>query len=79
VKGGAHLETALRNWRTAEAKKHGGPPFRIFADRTLLAIAEARPSNVEELLAIPGIGINSVQNMVPNFTDWCTKMRPVKR
>jgi superfamily II DNA helicase RecQ len=32
------------------------PPFHVFANRTLDAIALARPSSPEELLAVPGVG-----------------------
>jgi DNA topoisomerase-3 len=52
---------ALRNWRLAEAKRHGVPAFRIFNDRTLEAMAATRPGTAAELLAIPGIGISTVE------------------
>jgi superfamily II DNA helicase RecQ len=55
------LEQALRQWRLAEARRHGVPAFRIFSDKVLRAIAETRPANAAELLAIPGIGINAVE------------------
>ena len=47
---------ALREWRLAEAKKRRIPAFRIFSNRVLLALAEARPSSEEELLAVKGVG-----------------------
>ena len=55
------VETALRNWRLAEAKRHGVPAFRIFSDRALQAMATTRPGTAAELLAIPGIGISTVE------------------
>jgi DNA topoisomerase-3 len=55
------LEDALRAWRLAEAKKRGVPAFRILGDRPLRAIAEQRPATGAELLAIPGIGISTVE------------------
>jgi superfamily II DNA helicase RecQ len=55
------LEEALRKWRLEEARRRGVPAFRIFGDQTLLAIAEQRPLSTAELLAIPGIGIKSVE------------------
>jgi superfamily II DNA helicase RecQ len=55
------LEDALRAWRLAEAKKKGVPAFRILGDRSLRAIAEQRPATGAELLAIPGIGISTVE------------------
>jgi superfamily II DNA helicase RecQ len=57
----AGVETALRNWRLAEAKRHGVPAFRIFSDRALQAMAATRPGTAAELLAIPGIGISTVE------------------
>ena len=55
------LEAALRNWRLAEAKRRGVPAFRIFSDRALQAMASTRPATAAELLAIPGIGIGTVE------------------
>jgi superfamily II DNA helicase RecQ len=55
------VETALRAWRLAEAKRRGVPAFRILTDQTLKAVAANRPGTAAELLAIPGIGINTVE------------------
>jgi DNA helicase-2/ATP-dependent DNA helicase PcrA len=46
----------LRDWRAGRAKEQGHPAYVVFTDATLEAIAEARPSSVAELVAIPGIG-----------------------
>ncbi len=48
--------TALREWRLAEARRRAIAPFIILHDRTLMAIAAARPRSTDELLAVPGIG-----------------------
>ena len=56
-----HLEAALRAWRVGQAKRQGVPAFRIISDRVLLGIAQNQPRSAAELLAIPGIGIASVQ------------------
>jgi len=55
------IESLLRAWRLKEARRTGVPAFRIFSDRTLMAIAEARPENAEEFLAVSGIGIRTVE------------------
>jgi len=47
---------ALKKWRLAEARRRRTPAFRILTDRTLTALAAARPRNEEELLAVSGIG-----------------------
>jgi DNA topoisomerase-3 len=54
-------ETALRVWRLAEAKRRGVPAFRILTDQTLKAVAAKCPATAAELLAIPGIGISTVE------------------
>jgi superfamily II DNA helicase RecQ len=59
--GAAGVEEALRGWRREEARRRGVPAFRIFSDRALQAIAARRPSSAAELLAIPGIGIGTVE------------------
>jgi superfamily II DNA helicase RecQ len=55
------IEEALRAWRLAEARRRGVPAFRIFSDRVLRAIASTRPGTARELLAVPGIGISTVE------------------
>ena len=52
----APLFEALRQWRTAEASAQGVPPYVVFADRVLVAIAQYRPQSEAALLAISGIG-----------------------
>jgi superfamily II DNA helicase RecQ len=55
------LEQALRAWRLTEAKRRKMPAFRIFGDRTLRNIASARPKTDSALLAVPGIGMATVE------------------
>jgi hypothetical protein len=50
------LFEVLREWRTAQAREEEVPPFVIFHDRVLRAIAANRPTDPETLLAIPGLG-----------------------
>lgn len=50
------LFEALRAWRRATADQLGVPPFVIFSDATLEALAKARPSREDGLLNIYGIG-----------------------
>jgi len=47
---------ALREWRRAEAARRAVPAFVILHDRTLAAVAVARPATLSALAAIPGIG-----------------------
>ena len=46
----------LREWRRQEASEANLPAFCIFTDATLMAIAEARPTDERQLLAIAGVG-----------------------
>jgi DNA helicase II / ATP-dependent DNA helicase PcrA len=49
-------EQALRAWRTERSRRDKVPPFIILHDRTLLAIAAARPATLAQLRRIDGIG-----------------------
>jgi DNA helicase II / ATP-dependent DNA helicase PcrA len=46
----------LRAWRLARAKTDGVPPYVVFHDSVLHAIAEVRPSSLGELAQISGVG-----------------------
>ncbi len=46
----------LRVLRHSEAQKIGKPPFMIFSDRTLRALAVQRPETGNEMLDCPGVG-----------------------
>ena len=47
----------LRAWRAGVAKEQGVPAYIVFADATLRALAEHRPTDRAQLDAIPGIGV----------------------
>jgi DNA helicase-2/ATP-dependent DNA helicase PcrA len=46
----------LRAWRLARARNDGVPPYVVFHDAVLHAIADARPSSLGELAQISGVG-----------------------
>ncbi|MGC9163610.1 MAG: DNA helicase RecQ [Thiomonas sp.] len=52
----AELFARLRAWRAATARAHGVPPYVVFSDATLLAIAQARPASLDALRGISGVG-----------------------
>jgi ATP-dependent DNA helicase RecQ len=54
--GATVLLDALRQWRTRTAREHGVPPFVVFHDTTLEAIARVHPQNRTQLAEISGIG-----------------------
>jgi superfamily II DNA helicase RecQ len=63
----SRIEQALRGWRLAEARRRGVPAFRIFNERALRAMASRRPGTARELLAIPGVGITTVEKYGPQI------------
>ena len=50
------LFEALRSWRAAEAKQQGVPAYVVFGDVTLRAVATERPTTLDELAGISGVG-----------------------
>jgi DNA helicase-2/ATP-dependent DNA helicase PcrA len=46
----------LRRWRAGVAGAAGVPPYVVFTDATLTALAERRPTSVAQLVEIAGIG-----------------------
>lgn len=50
------LYARLRDVRTAIARRDGVPPYVVFPNRTLEALARYRPATSEAALAVPGIG-----------------------
>jgi DNA helicase-2/ATP-dependent DNA helicase PcrA len=51
-----HTMTMLREWRRQEAADQKLPAYCVFTDATLVAIAEARPRSVVDLLKVQGLG-----------------------
>ncbi|MBV9292305.1 MAG: ATP-dependent DNA helicase UvrD2 [Frankiales bacterium] len=52
----ADLFERLREWRRAVATEAAMPPYIVFSDRTLAAIAAARPVTPAELSRVSGVG-----------------------
>jgi ATP-dependent DNA helicase RecQ len=51
----------LRVWRLEAARRHGVPAYVIFHDATLREIARARPSSLDMLRSISGIGARKLE------------------
>lgn len=47
---------SLRSWRLDTAKRLGKPPYLIFPDKTLAAIAQIKPTSLEQMDCISGVG-----------------------
>jgi superfamily II DNA helicase RecQ len=65
------LAAQLREWRTAEAKRLGFPAYLVLHDRTLQAVAMARPASPAQLLAIDGIGPAKVERFGEAILKLC--------
>ncbi|WP_319520309.1 DNA helicase RecQ [uncultured Martelella sp.] len=63
------LFEALRATRTALAKELAVPPYVIFPDTTLIALASERPATAEAMLEIQGVGKTKLQRYGAEFLD----------
>ncbi|MFT7287322.1 MAG: ATP-dependent DNA helicase RecQ [Halieaceae bacterium] len=61
------LWEALRECRRALAETQGIPPYIIFHDRTLQAMCEQRPRNIDEFSAISGVGARKCAKYAESF------------
>jgi ATP-dependent DNA helicase RecQ len=59
------LLARLKAWRTDTARQQSVPPYVVFHDATLAAIAAARPSDLQELSTIAGIGTKKLERYGP--------------
>ncbi len=63
------LYAMLREMRAKMAKRDDVPPYVIFSNKTLEALARYLPSNTEEALQIPGIGTAKIQRYAEPFLE----------
>jgi ATP-dependent DNA helicase RecQ len=50
------LLARLKEWRREQARHQGVPPYVVFHDRTLVEVAARRPTDLESLAQVSGIG-----------------------
>jgi ATP-dependent DNA helicase RecQ len=67
------LAARLKEWRAAEARRLGVPAYVVLHDRTLTAIAAARPANTWQLLEIDGMGPAKVEKFGAAILGLCGK------
>ena len=70
---GEAIAARLRAWRAGEAKRLGVPAYVVLHDRTLIAIANERPTNPNQLLSINGMGPAKVEKFGEAILDICLK------
>jgi ATP-dependent DNA helicase RecQ len=65
----------LKRWRRELSQDLGVPPFIIFNDATLYALAAALPTTQEEFLAVKGTGPSRWERFGPRITQICLTAR----
>ncbi len=60
--GDANLTAILRAWRSEVARKRGVPAYVVLHDSTIDGIATARPTTLNQLRDIPGIGDKKLEH-----------------
>ncbi|MFE9563294.1 ATP-dependent DNA helicase UvrD2 [Streptomyces sp. NPDC006487] len=70
------LYERLRDWRAVQAKEQGMPGYCVFTDKTLMAIAEAAPSQEGELSMISGVGARKLERYGADVLAICAGGEP---
>ena len=65
----------LKAWRLDIAKEQKVPPYIVFSDNTLIAIAELLPDDDAALIAIPGIGARKLEQYGPDVLELVRQAR----
>ncbi|MDE0168548.1 MAG: HRDC domain-containing protein [bacterium] len=65
----------LKAWRTATARAHSKPAYTVLADRTLQELVSSRPSAVEDLAKVYGIGPAKLDAYGQELLDLITPKR----
>jgi ATP-dependent DNA helicase RecQ len=73
------LTAKLKEWRAAEAKRLGVPAYFVLQDRTLNSVALSRPANLNQLLAIDGIGPAKVEKFGGAILSICGSAQTTAR
>lgn len=55
------IQAALKKWRKKTAQEDDVPPYIIFGDKTLNDIASKKPSAIDELYSISGLGDRKIE------------------
>jgi DNA helicase II / ATP-dependent DNA helicase PcrA len=63
------LFEALRSWRKRIASEAGFPPYIVFRDETLAAVARRKPVTLRELAACPGVGPTKLERYGDDVLD----------
>jgi superfamily II DNA helicase RecQ len=67
------LMARIKEWRAAEARRLRVPAYVVLHDRTMLAVARARPSNPKQLMDIDGMGSAKVEKFGEAILGLCAR------
>jgi DNA helicase-2/ATP-dependent DNA helicase PcrA len=67
-----NLVDRLKAWRLEVAVANAVPAYVVMNDRTLLAIATAKPTSEAELIALPGIGPSKLESYGDEILALCS-------
>jgi ATP-dependent DNA helicase RecQ len=71
------LFDVLRQWRRGVATDRGVPPFTVMHDTTLMELARVRPTTLDALRRIPGMGEKRLADfgsaLAHRITEYCEK------
>ncbi|WP_187344185.1 ATP-dependent DNA helicase UvrD2 [Streptomyces sp. 3211.6] len=70
------LYERLREWRAGQSKLQGLPAYCVFTDKTLMAIAEAAPTEPGELSMISGVGGRKLDRYGADVLAICAGQEP---
>jgi ATP-dependent DNA helicase RecQ len=63
----------LKAWRSEQARAQSVPPYVVFHDSTLSAIASAQPHDLDALSTIAGIGAKKLERYGPALLQLLAK------
>jgi ATP-dependent DNA helicase RecQ len=69
IDSGNPLFERLKTWRSAQARAQSVPPYVVFHDSTLAALAAARPQDLDGLSSIPGLGVKKLERYGPALLE----------
>ena len=69
------LFAALREWRTARARMEAVPPYVVFHDQVLAAIADVKPPSAAALRRVKGIGQAKIDSYGDDILELVRRLR----
>ena len=74
----APLLAALKSRRRALAEAASVPAYVIFADRTLIEMAQHRPATLDQMARISGVGVKKLESYGATFLEVITGQAPAR-